>query len=107
MTQVWARALAAGVDDAVFWGSTPAEVRTLVGAEVERFQDIEESRQRAANLRAGVIAAEVYNSTPGRRGRAKRATDYFEYPGEGRDSARNLRAALVVWGEGTRGVKVQ
>lgn len=103
MTQVWARALAAGVGDEVFWGSTPVEVQTLVRA----YQDAETQRQRAANDRAGVIAAEVHNSAPfGKRRRAKRPSDYFVYPGEGPDSPPALRSALLLWAESTPGVRI-
>lgn len=106
MTQVWARALAAEVDDEVFWHSTLPEVRALMSAK----HDMETQRQKMANTRAGVIAAEVHNSAPfGKKTRrARKPSDYFAYPGEGSiDTPRNLRTALVMWGERTHGVTVQ
>jgi hypothetical protein len=41
----------------VFWRSTPAEVGALLEAIAER----DAARERAANLRAGLVAAAVYN----------------------------------------------
>lgn len=49
--------MAAGVPDELYWRSTPVEVGALLDAMDER-----ESRQeRAAILRAGLVASAVYN----------------------------------------------
>lgn len=54
---VWARAVAAGIPDELFWRSTPAEIAALFRAINER----ESALQRAANLRSGLVAAVLVN----------------------------------------------
>lgn len=64
MTEAWARCVANGVADEVFWASTPLEVRVLVREVTETIK----RRERAASLRAGLIAASIYNTTPQKDG---------------------------------------
>jgi hypothetical protein len=104
--QVWARALAAGVDDLVFWGSTPAEAAMLFTEVAERELAIWRETQRAANLRAGVIAATIVNMAGKVSKRTAKASEFFIDPRAERDSPEALRNALIMWGESTKGVRL-
>lgn len=94
MRQHWARALASGIDDALFWGMSPADTALLMSEMRER----EGQLQRAANLRAGVIAATIANTTPGVRKRYKPVDFFPEDRGGVVDDVDALRAALIDWG---------
>jgi hypothetical protein len=104
--QAWAPALATGVDDSVFWGSTPAEVAELCTVLEERASSIRLATQRAAYQRAGLIAATVANMAGKVSRRTMRATDFFVEPGAELDSPDAVRNALIMWGEKTRGVRL-
>jgi len=83
--EVWSRAMAAGVPDEVFWRLTPQELLAMF----ERKREAE----RAAFLRAGLVAATIVNVNrrPGTRAveaadflqESRRAEDYMN-PAEGR-----------------------
>lgn len=49
-----------------------------------------------AALRAGLIAASIYNTTPGRRGRALRPEDFVRMPPK-IVTAKEMEAALDAW----------
>jgi hypothetical protein len=104
--QAWAPALAVGVEDLVFWGSTPAEVAELCTVLEERASSIRLATQRAAYQRAGLIAATVANMAGKVSRRTMRATDFFVEPGAELDSPDAVRNALIMWGEKTRGVRL-
>jgi hypothetical protein len=90
----WARALASGIDDALFWGMSPMDTAVLMSELRER----EGQFQRAANLRAGLIAATIANTTPGVRKRY-RPSDFFPDEHDGVvDDVDALRSALIDWG---------
>jgi hypothetical protein len=54
---MWAEALAAGIDDDTYWQCTPQETRLLF----EAFGRRQSQLARAETLRAGLIAAAIYN----------------------------------------------
>lgn len=72
------------MQDHEFWASTPREVGALLHA----FADREEERERAATLRAALIAAEIHNAhradSQGRRmlykGQPVEPGDYLRQP---------------------------
>lgn len=86
--------MAAGIADEVFWRSTPAETMALLEAIRER----RETEQRAENMRAGLIAAAVYNNNPRRKRGAKpvRPSDFFKAPPK-IVSPEEMEAALDQW----------
>ncbi len=64
------------MDDLVFWESTPKEVHLLLREIVE-----EKTREsRAASLRAGLVAAAIYNVHRKPGARALRAEDFIREP---------------------------
>jgi hypothetical protein len=80
-TEVWANAVAAGIPDELYWQLTPPEARALMKAIHER----EVVQARAANLRFGLIAAELRNARRTRKtDRIWKAEDFFE-TGEKKD----------------------
>lgn len=107
MTQVWARSVAAGMDDAVFWGSTPAETAELA----TELRTRHEAEVRAANQRAGLVAAQIVNLAGKTSKKTVRAEDFFRDPGASKPAedpgAKVTRKALLMWGEMTRGVTIQ
>lgn len=103
MEQAWAHSVAAGIDDRLFWALTPAETAQLN----ETIRDTERELQRGAFMRAGTVAAAIYNSTPGNK-RRWTWKDFFEDESEQPppDTPEGLRAALLQWATTTSGVKV-
>lgn len=73
MLEAWSKSVAAGMDDAVFWGCTPSEATLLLGDMAERDQAV----ARRADLRAGLIAATIVNTTPRKSRRVFQPTDFF------------------------------
>lgn len=55
--RAWAQAIAAGVPDELYWQLTPPEIRALLEELAER----EARQERNAALRAGLVAAAIYN----------------------------------------------
>ena len=55
--EAWAQSVAAGIPDDLYWQCTPPERQALLEALAQR----EERRERSATLRAGLVAAAVYN----------------------------------------------
>jgi hypothetical protein len=101
VAEAWAKALAAGVDDAVFWLSSPAETVLLM----TELRDREGELQRAANERTALLAAELYN-TAGKQFRGHTsAKDFFATPPVADEQA--LRGALIAWASRNEGVRVQ
>lgn len=100
MTTFWAESLAAGVDDEVFWGSTLVEVCEARAAYEARREDA----ARRADMRAGVVAAQVVNMAGRRAKTAKKPKDFFRYSDDPKNES---RAALLKWAHETPGVTVQ
>lgn len=81
---MWADSRAAGVSEEDFWRCTPDELNALLASIAER----EAARERAAALRAGLIASEVHNANRGNRtggrfvytGPPRQLTDYVKMP---------------------------
>lgn len=94
MVELWARSLAHGVDDSVFWASTPSEVRVLLDA----YATVEQRRQRADYQRAGLIAAAVYN-VHRKKGTPKlNPMDFWDFGGRAKnDTPDALRGAMLAW----------
>jgi len=61
--------VAAGMPDDLYWQTTPHERAALL-------EELEKVRQRE-DLRFGLVAAQVENWSPRKRGRARRARDFF------------------------------
>lgn len=91
---MWARCVALGVEDALFWRSTPYETRLLLEAIGKRRE--EEAHQE--NLRFGLVAAAIYNNNPHRRGRALQAQDFVRTAPKV-VSPEELEAALDSWAQ--------
>jgi hypothetical protein len=64
--------IAAGVPEDLYWRSTPYEVRMLIRA----LHDRRKQEDRAATLRAGMIAAAVYNVHRRKGARPVKPTDF-------------------------------
>ncbi|GMV06716.1 MAG: hypothetical protein AMXMBFR53_29910 [Gemmatimonadota bacterium] len=63
-----------GVSEAEFWRMSPQQFQERLRA----FNDQERKREQRADFRAGVIAAEIFNSAPFREGGTVRQPhDYF------------------------------
>jgi len=100
---MWARAVAAGIDDALFWELTPDETSLLLTEIAEREGRI---RQLAVQL-AGTIAATIVNTTPRRSRRAYSWRDFFVMADAAEnDTPEGLRSALLQWAASTKGVRV-
>lgn len=74
--QAWAGAVAAGVDDDLFWDTTPTET-ALVLREIEKR---EMEREKSAILRAGLITAATYNVHRKKGARALQPKDFIREP---------------------------
>jgi hypothetical protein len=74
--QVWAESVAAGIDDALFWELTATETRTLLEALMRR----DGERERSALLRAGLVAAAVYNVNRKKGARPLQPKDFVREP---------------------------
>jgi hypothetical protein len=74
--ELWAQSVASGIPDELFWRLTPVEAGALINQLVE----LESRRERAARLRAGLIAATIMNTTPRRKGDHKvyQPTDFWK-----------------------------
>lgn len=70
--------VAAGIPDEVYWRSTPEELTALL----EELDKRETRLKREADLRAGLIAAELHNTQPFRRPGARRLrpSDFIREP---------------------------
>lgn len=55
---MWADARAAGISEDDFWRCTPEELNALL----EKIGERDEARERAAALRAALIASEIHNA---------------------------------------------
>lgn len=75
---LWAKAVAAGIPDELFWRCDIEELVLLLRAIHERDAAIE----RAANMRAGLIAAVIVNTNPYRKRGAPtvKPADFFREP---------------------------
>lgn len=73
---MWARAVAAGVSDGLFWSSTPVELEELLYQIGER----EKRLQIAATERAGLVASMIYNVNRKRGRRALKPGDFVKRP---------------------------
>lgn len=71
---MWARSVAAGVSDDLFWRSTPVELEELLYQIGER----EKRLQIAATERAGLIASMVYNVNRRKGRRALKPSDFVK-----------------------------
>lgn len=91
MPDAWARSVAAGIEDRVFWGSTPWEVN-LLGVELMRVQG---AHERAANRRAGLVAAQIVNMAGRQSRRTVDADHFFRYDDDHDDTPEALRNALI------------
>lgn len=76
VTQVWAGAVAAGIDDDLFWGLTATETRALLEALMRR----EGEREKSALLRAGLVASAVYNVNRKKGARPLQPKDFVREP---------------------------
>lgn len=106
MRQAWADSVAAGIPDELFWDLTLPETEDLLVELAGR----DRALRRERNMRAGVIAATIVNTTPRRSRRIFEWTDFFpEYEAEFSytDTPEGLRAALLAWAEQTDGVTLQ
>jgi hypothetical protein len=73
---VWAQVVALGVPDELYWRSTPYEVQQLVRAIVGfRQQDA-----KAATLRAGLVAAAIYNVNRRKGAKVIKPQDFVREP---------------------------
>lgn len=88
---MWARCVAEGVPDEVFWSSRLSEVRELVDAIRER----EDRLQENANLRAGLVAATMVNMWSKKGARTVQPQDFFRR----REpiSAERFRENMLTW----------
>lgn len=73
MLESWAGAIAAGVEDTLFWRSTPCEVRALIDALIDREQAV----NNADNIRAGLITSAVYNVHRKKGAKSLKPKDFF------------------------------
>lgn len=76
MLESWAGAIAAGVEDTLFWRSTPYETRALIDALIER----EQATHNAENIRAGLITSAIYNVNRKKGAKAFKPKDFFREP---------------------------
>lgn len=89
--RLWAIATVVGVPDRLFW--------TLTAREVEAVLDRHAELERAANYRAGLVAATVVNVNLKKGAKPVQPRDFFD---EGRDeedfmSVEQASAALDLW----------
>jgi hypothetical protein len=70
---VWARIVAAGIPDELYWRSTPVEVRALLEAIAEQ----EAARQKSDTFRAGIVASAVYNVNLKKGAKQIKPTDFL------------------------------
>lgn len=68
--------MALGIDDALFWRSTPAEIADVMERKAKR----EAAAERRAALRAGLIAAMIANVHRKKGTRPFRPTDFVRSP---------------------------
>lgn len=95
MDEICANAVAAGMEDAVFWGSTPAETKVRVRALAKR----REAEERKANQRAGLIAAQIINMAGKVSRRRYSPDDFWKYDDDESDTPEALRDALLAWAD--------
>lgn len=88
---MWARSVAAGVPDDLYWHLTPADTRVLI----EELGERRKADQDAANLRAGVVAATIANIWRKKGSRAIRPQDFFRRRKP--MSAGNFRTMMLTW----------
>ena len=69
----WARCVAAGVPDELYWQCTPPEIEALLTALADR----DEQQERSAVLRAGLVASAVYNVHRKKGSKALRPEDFL------------------------------
>jgi hypothetical protein len=95
--RAWAQSVACGVPDEVYWRSTPTEA----GALLDELVDLEARRERNAMLRAGLVAAAVYNVHRKAGSRAFRAEDFVRKEREEAQEVTpaQMRAWLLSWAE--------
>lgn len=76
MLESWAGAIAAGVEDTLFWRSTPYETRALIDALIERELAVHD----AENVRAGLITSAIYNVNRKKGTKTFKPKDFFREP---------------------------
>lgn len=87
--ELWARAIAAGIPDAVFWRLTPLELSHVFAVRREQ--------ARAATLRAALIAAQIINVNLRAGATPVRPEDFLREPRRASDymSVRDARRVLA------------
>ena len=100
-TEAWARAVAAGIPDDLYWRLTPPEARALL----EALGEVEARRERASALRAGLVAAAIYNAQRAKRSdKVWQPKDFVQEAGEEKSdvqilSPKAMAARLRAWAE--------
>lgn len=82
--------MASGVPDELYWRSTPLEV----GALLDQIVDLESRRERAAALRAGLVASAVYNVHRRKGAKALKPSDFVAGPQGDEPSPAEFKARL-------------
>lgn len=97
MRQFWARAVAAGVPEDLFWAATPGEVLEVLSAIRRRNED----QERLERERAGLIAAIMVNAWGREKGdRPVRPLDFWRDPDADRLSPDEALQFMRAWAEG-------
>jgi hypothetical protein len=97
--ETWASAIAAGVPDHLFWRLTPVELGSLLG----KMAEVHEAEERAAVLRAGLVAATVHNVHRRKGTRAAKPSDYLKKPPAILDPSQ-MEAEMDAWAKASNKV---
>jgi hypothetical protein len=89
---VWAQVVALGVPDELYWRTTPYEVQQVVRAIVANKRD----EHKAATLRAGLVAAAIYNTNRRKGTRPVKPQDFVR-EGPKKMSANEMAAIFKSW----------